>query len=90
MYKQQGQTHAYMPRSPHAHAAIRAIDTAQAKAMPGVLAIVTGADQAGAVPYTHLTLPTNREVENSVGGSCGNKNKIVSKDIQTQSNGAGT
>ncbi|MFM2151127.1 MAG: hypothetical protein RLZZ187_3433 [Pseudomonadota bacterium] len=41
-----GQTHAYMLRSPHAHAAIRSIDTTAAKAMPGVLAIFTGADLA--------------------------------------------
>jgi carbon-monoxide dehydrogenase large subunit len=41
-----GQTHAYMLRSPHAHAAIRSIDTAAAKAMPGVLSIFTGADLA--------------------------------------------
>ncbi|MDH3241299.1 MAG: xanthine dehydrogenase family protein molybdopterin-binding subunit [Alphaproteobacteria bacterium] len=33
-------------RSPHAHARIRAIDTAQAAAMPGVLTILTGADWA--------------------------------------------
>jgi carbon-monoxide dehydrogenase large subunit len=31
-------------RSPHAHARIRAIDTAAAKAAPGVLAVLTGAD----------------------------------------------
>src|SRR5215831_1514774 len=31
-------------RSPHAHARIRAIDTAQAKGAPGVLAVLTGAD----------------------------------------------
>jgi carbon-monoxide dehydrogenase large subunit len=31
-------------RSPHAHARIRAIDTAQAKTAPGVLAVLTGAD----------------------------------------------
>jgi carbon-monoxide dehydrogenase large subunit len=31
-------------RSPHAHARIRSIDTAKAKAAPGVLAVVTGAD----------------------------------------------
>ena len=41
-----GQTHAYMLRSPHAHAAIRSIDLAVAKSMPGVLAIFTGADLA--------------------------------------------
>jgi aerobic carbon-monoxide dehydrogenase large subunit len=31
-------------RSPHAHARIRSIDTAQAEAAPGVLAVLTGAD----------------------------------------------
>src|ERR1700731_4114141 len=31
-------------RSPHAHARIRSIDTAAAKAAPGVLAVLTGAD----------------------------------------------
>ena len=31
-------------RSPHAHARIRKIDTAKAKAAPGVLAVLTGAD----------------------------------------------
>src|SRR5215216_566256 len=31
-------------RSPHAHARIRAIDTGEAKAAPGVLAVLTGAD----------------------------------------------
>jgi carbon-monoxide dehydrogenase large subunit len=31
-------------RSPHAHARIRRIDTAKAKAAPGVLAVLTGAD----------------------------------------------
>jgi len=43
-----GQAHAYMLRSPHAHAAIRSIDIAAARAMPGVLAIFTGADLAAA------------------------------------------
>ena len=33
-------------RSPHAHARIRRIDTAAAKAAPGVLAVLTGADWA--------------------------------------------
>jgi carbon-monoxide dehydrogenase large subunit len=41
-----GQTHAVILRSPHAHAAIKGLDTAKAKAMPGVLAIFTGADMA--------------------------------------------
>ena len=34
----------YVLRSPHAHARIRAIDTSRAKAAPGVLAVLTGAD----------------------------------------------
>ncbi len=41
-----GEAQAYVLRSPHAHAKITAIDTAQAKAAPGVLAILTGADIA--------------------------------------------
>ena len=39
-----GQVYAAMLRSPHAHARIRAIDTTAAKATPGVLAVLTGAD----------------------------------------------
>src|SRR4051794_24118625 len=34
----------YVLRSPHAHARIRAIDTARAEVAPGVLAVLTGAD----------------------------------------------
>ena len=34
----------YVLRSPHAHARVAAIDTAAARAMPGVLCILTGAD----------------------------------------------
>ena len=39
--------HAYFLRSPHAHAKIRKIDAAKAKAAPGVVAIFTGADLTG-------------------------------------------
>jgi carbon-monoxide dehydrogenase large subunit len=39
-----GQVYAAMVRSPHAHAHIRSIDTAEARAMPGVLAVLTGQD----------------------------------------------
>lgn len=42
-----GQSYAAMLRSPHAHARIRAIDTAAAKRLPGVVAIFTGEDVAG-------------------------------------------
>ena len=39
-----GMVFGYVLRSPHAHARIRAIDTGKAKATPGVLAVLTGAD----------------------------------------------
>jgi aerobic carbon-monoxide dehydrogenase large subunit len=39
-----GQSHAYFLRSPHAHARIERINAAAASAMPGVLAVLTGAD----------------------------------------------
>jgi carbon-monoxide dehydrogenase large subunit len=39
-----GQAYAYLVRSQHAHGIIKAIDTAAAKKMPGVLAVYTGAD----------------------------------------------
>jgi carbon-monoxide dehydrogenase large subunit len=39
-----GQTHAAFVRSPHAAADIKSIDTAQAKAVKGVVAVLTGAD----------------------------------------------
>src|SRR4051812_49976232 len=42
-----GQTYAYFVRSPHAFADIRSIDTEAAKAVPGVLAVLTAADMAG-------------------------------------------
>ncbi|MCU0886424.1 MAG: xanthine dehydrogenase family protein molybdopterin-binding subunit [Rubritepida sp.] len=42
-----GQAHAFLLRSPHAHARIRGIETGAAAAMPGVVAIYTGADLAG-------------------------------------------
>ncbi|MCA3225818.1 MAG: xanthine dehydrogenase family protein molybdopterin-binding subunit [Burkholderiales bacterium] len=42
-----GQTFAAFLRSPHAHARIRAIDTAAAQAAPGVLAVFTGKDVSG-------------------------------------------
>ena len=42
-----GQLHAAILRSPHGHARIRKIDTAAAKAAPGVVAAFTGADTEG-------------------------------------------
>src|SRR5205823_7661295 len=48
-----GLLHAAILRSPHAHARIVSIDTAAARALPGVVAVFVGADvndQCGAVP----------------------------------------
>jgi carbon-monoxide dehydrogenase large subunit len=42
----QGETRALFLRSPHAHAKIKRIDTKAAADMPGVLAVLTGADLA--------------------------------------------
>lgn len=39
-----GMAHAFVVRSPHAHAVILGIDTSHARGMPGVLAVLTGAD----------------------------------------------
>src|SRR5260370_3643836 len=43
-----GQLHAYLLRSPHAHAEIAGIDITKAKQASGVVAIFTGADLAAA------------------------------------------
>ena len=42
-----GETRAVFVRSPHAHARIKKIDVAAAKAMPGVVDVLTGAQLAG-------------------------------------------
>src|SRR3954464_2797327 len=59
---------AYMAilRSPYAHANIRSIDTAAAKAMPGVVAIYVGAD----IPYNPMPMAW------PAGGSAGIQNNI--------------
>ena len=38
------EAHAYVLRSPHAHAKLTRVDTAAARKAPGVLAVLTGAD----------------------------------------------
>ena len=45
-FNQPNQVYAIMVRSPHAHAAIKAIDVVEASGMPGVIAVLTGADYA--------------------------------------------
>ncbi len=57
-----GQTYAAMVRSPYAHARIRNIDTTQARKMPGVLGVFTGADclADGLQPIPHDPLPKTK------------------------------
>ena len=54
-----GQAYGAAVRSPHAHALIRSIDTKAARAMPGVLAVLTGADALadGLKRIPHLAAP---------------------------------
>ena len=40
------EAHGYVLRSPHAHARITALDVGRARAAPGVLCVLTGADLA--------------------------------------------
>ena len=56
-----GQVYAVMLRSPHAHARIRAIETASARAAPGVLAVLTGHDLVadGLRPIPHTPFSTH-------------------------------
>jgi carbon-monoxide dehydrogenase large subunit len=62
----QGMTHMAILRSPYAHANIRSVDTTAAKAMPGVLAVFTGAD----IPYNPLPMAW------PAGGSAGIQNNV--------------
>lgn len=54
----EGAAHVAFTRSPHAHARILKIDTAAARAAPGVIAVVLGAeiaaDGVGEIPFTRL------------------------------------
>jgi aerobic carbon-monoxide dehydrogenase large subunit len=54
-----GQVYAAVVRSPHAHARISRIDAAAARALPGVLAVLTGADARadGLNRIPHLAAP---------------------------------
>jgi aerobic carbon-monoxide dehydrogenase large subunit len=54
-----GQAYAAVVRSPHAHARISGIDTAAARALPGVLTVLTGADARadGLNRIPHLAAP---------------------------------
>jgi carbon-monoxide dehydrogenase large subunit len=66
-----GQAYAVMLRSPHAHALIRGIDAAAARAMPGVLAVLTGedvlADGLQPLPNIANRHPADISIENKDG-----------------------
>ena len=61
-----GMAHLAILRSPYAHANIRSIDTSRAKAMPGVIAVIVGAD----IPYNPLPMAW------PAGGSSGITNNV--------------
>ncbi|MDQ2966289.1 MAG: molybdopterin-dependent oxidoreductase, partial [Chloroflexota bacterium] len=61
-----GMTHMAILRSPYAHANIKSIDVSAAKAMPGVVAVITGAD----IPYNPLPLAW------PAGGASGLQNNV--------------
>ncbi|MDP7600739.1 MAG: molybdopterin-dependent oxidoreductase, partial [Rhodospirillales bacterium] len=55
------QAHGFVLRSPHPHAKILSIDTAEAKAAPGVIAVLTGADiQAAGLGVTKVNFQHKR------------------------------
>ncbi len=58
-----GQAYAVMVRSPHAHARIVKIDADAARAAPGVLAVLTGADWLadGLKPIPHSPVPSGHD-----------------------------
>jgi carbon-monoxide dehydrogenase large subunit len=61
-----GMTHMAILRSPYAHANIRSIDTSAAKTMPGVIAVIVGAD----IPWNPLPMAW------PAGGSSGIVNNV--------------
>ncbi len=58
-----GQAYAAMVRSPHAHARIISIDSTAAKAHPGVIDVLTGADWLadGLAPIPHSPIPSGSD-----------------------------
>ena len=67
-----GQAYMAVVRSPHAHARLVSIDTAKARASPGVLAVLTGGDLVadGLQPFPHKPFtahPSDIKMENSDG-----------------------
>jgi CO/xanthine dehydrogenase Mo-binding subunit len=46
-----GMLHAAIVRCPHGHARVKGVDASQARKMPGVVAVMTGDDEAAATPW---------------------------------------
>ncbi|HEV2302236.1 MAG TPA: xanthine dehydrogenase family protein molybdopterin-binding subunit [Stellaceae bacterium] len=61
-FSRPGEAHAAIVRSPHPHARILSIETARARALPGVLGVFTGADCAAdrLTPMPHSPVPSTR------------------------------
>ena len=77
-----GQAYAWVVRSPHAHARIVSIDTSDARAMPGVLLVLTGADVLadGLKPVPHIPAamsPPDIKLPNTDGSP----HKVVRPDV---------
>jgi carbon-monoxide dehydrogenase large subunit len=70
-----GQAYAVFVRSPHAHAHIRHIDTTAARAMPGVLAVLSGtdavADKLNMIPHNPSKLTADILLKNRDGSEHG-------------------
>jgi carbon-monoxide dehydrogenase large subunit len=66
-----GMVHVSILRSPYAHANIRSIDTSAAKAAPGVIAVIVGAD----IPYNPLPMAW------PAGGASGIQNNVSTPTI---------
>src|SRR5882757_5916880 len=66
-----GMVHLAILRSPYAHANIRSIDASKAKTMPGVLAVIVGAD----IPWNPLPMAW------PAGGSAGIQNNVSTPRI---------
>ena len=81
-FKLDGQAYAAMIRSPHPHARIMSIDKSAALAMPGVLAVLTGADCADDKlgPIPHDPLPKTK-FDMKLTGPDGNKNPFIGPHV---------
>ncbi len=88
--------HACVVRSPHAHARIERIDTAAARAMPGVAAVLTGADVLadglgllrGIVPLPGAIEPPRRPLAIDRARHAGDPVALVVADTQAQARDA--